>query len=79
MARRTHKLRAALLLMLVCGAAAADEDDEQPDAEFLEYLGTWEDEDDNWLLVSIDNEVESEEVNDPDPRDTDATENEDES
>ena len=79
MARGTYKLSAAILLLLVCGTAAADEDEQQLDAEFLEYLATWEDEDDNWLVVSIDTELESEEVNDPDPRDTDATENEDES
>jgi len=79
LARGTYKLSAAILLLLVCGTAAADEDEQQLDAEFLEYLATWEDEDDSWLVVSIDTELESDEVNDPDPGDTDATENEDES
>ena len=79
MARRNYKLTAATLLLLVCGAAAAGEEEEQPDAEFLEYLAMWEDEDDNWLVVSADAELESEDLNDPGPEDKDATEKEDES
>ena len=34
-----------------CGAAAAD-DNELPDLEFLEYLGSWEGSDEEWLLFS---------------------------
>lgn len=33
-----------------CGAAA-QADDTLPDAEFLEYLGSWEASDEEWLLV----------------------------
>ncbi|MEO0996316.1 MAG: hypothetical protein AAFX58_02250 [Pseudomonadota bacterium] len=44
--------RYALTLLAVIGglglpAGAA----EAPDAEFLEYLGTWDEADDEWLLV----------------------------
>lgn len=32
------------------GGAAAAADDELPDIEFLEYLGSWEESDEEWLL-----------------------------
>lgn len=32
------------------GVVAAD--DEQPDMEFLEYLGSWEESDEDWLLFN---------------------------
>ncbi len=79
MAKRDYRLSAVILLLLVCGVAAADDDEQQPDAEFLEYLAMWENEDDSWIVVSVDTELESEDVNDPGPRDEDATEKEDES
>ncbi len=28
-------------------------DDEQPDMEFLEYLGSWEESDEDWLLFHL--------------------------
>lgn len=28
-------------------------DDEQPDMEFLEYLGSWEESDEDWLLFDL--------------------------
>ena len=50
-------LRETLLGTLLCGAFAvtvtADEP-EQPDADLLEFLGTWEDDDGQWeLFVDI--------------------------
>lgn len=79
MVNQLHKLTMAAVALAVCGIAIADEDDEQPDEEFLEYLGMWEDEDDSWLLVSADTELKSDDANDPLPRDEDATEKDDES
>lgn len=48
------QLRRALSSLVVgcfaiCGAAVADEE-ELPDLEFLEYLGSWEESDEEWLL-----------------------------
>jgi hypothetical protein len=66
-----HALEIAVLCSLVAGGgkALANEDEELPDIEFLEYLGSWEESDEDWLLF---NEVNSEpaagdeqETNDP--------------
>ncbi len=58
-------------------------DDEQPDMEFLEYLGSWEESDEDWLLI---NSPESEAVaadeqkrSDPAPAGKESTESDDES
>jgi len=37
--------------MLVAVAAMA-QDEETPDLAFLEYLGSWEDSDEDWLVVA---------------------------
>ncbi len=58
-------------------------DDEQPDMEFLEYLGSWEESDEDWLLF---NSPKSEAVaadeqkrSDPAPAGKESTESDDES
>jgi hypothetical protein len=73
--------------LLVCGLClgtatlAAEETVEQPDpdTEFLEYLGMWEDTDEEWLLhdgiLAVENEDESESSQEGD----DSAENDDES
>lgn len=38
-------------VLLGCGTQAVAEDDELPDMEFLEYLGSWEESDEDWLMV----------------------------
>ena len=43
------------LLLGVCGAVLAADND-LPEADFLEYLGSWEESDDEWLLFDIDDE-----------------------
>ena len=41
-----------LACCLLCHASAiAAGDDDLPDVEFLEYLGSWEESDEDWLLV----------------------------
>ena len=61
---------------LVCGLAvcssgvalAADED--VPDPDFLEYLGMWEESDEDWLILDESVAVEKEEQSDPVPEGT---------
>jgi hypothetical protein len=38
------------VLLIATGLVNAEDADEMPDAEFLEYLGMWEDSDDEWTL-----------------------------
>ena len=58
-------------------------DDEQPDVEFLEYLGSWEESDEDWLLFAgTDSEAvaaEQKKRNDPAPDGEASTESDDES
>jgi len=73
------------LRIFLCGFAlcangwllAAEE--EVPDIEFLEYLGMWEESDEDWLLLNETVVAENEERNDPAPQGEESTENEDES
>jgi len=53
--RRTRGSLAALLLALAVLPALADE--ELPDIEFLEYLGSWEEGDDDWMLFDTSGET----------------------
>ncbi len=55
------------------------EEEETPDADFLEYLGMWEETDEDWLLLNETVVAENEERNDPVPQGEESTENEDES
>ena len=76
---RTQKLLPGLLLGF-CGAVLAA-DNELPDGEFLEYLGSWEESDEEWLMFNQDNErvaADSDERVDPAPRGDESTENDDE-
>ena len=45
------RLIPVVLALGVCGTAAAQED-EAPDLDFLEYLGSWEDGDEEWVVVA---------------------------
>jgi hypothetical protein len=74
-------LRAALLVSGLCiGAAAAGEDQPEPvpDVEFLEYLGMWEQTDEEWLLHEDQDTAVVEERREPVPEGEVSTENEDE-
>jgi hypothetical protein len=72
--------KSALLgsLLLGCSLVLAA-DDEVPDAEFLEYLGLWEESDEDWLIFDEPITAEVEERSDPVPEGEEATENTDES
>ena len=69
----------ALLLgsLLFCSMVLAA-DDEIPDMEFLEYLGSWEESDEEWLIFADANETSDEERSDPVPQGEESTENDDE-
>jgi hypothetical protein len=62
-----------------CGLAVAAEED-VPDMEFFEYLGMWEETDEEWLM--FDELVTAENKREPEPREPDdeePVENDDES
>lgn len=43
---------AVLCGLLTCSGAAMAQDAEAPDLAFLEYLGSWEESDEDWMLFS---------------------------
>jgi hypothetical protein len=43
---------AALCALFACGAAVAADEEATPDMEFLEYLGSWEESDEDWVLLA---------------------------
>ena len=66
-------------LLLGANLALADEE-EMPDPDFLEYLGTWEESDEDWLIFNepVTAEVD-EERSEPAPEGEESTEKTDES
>jgi hypothetical protein len=72
--------KAALLgsLLMSCSLVLAA-DDEIPDAEFLEYLGLWEESDEDWLIFDEPITADAEERSDPVPEGEESTETNDES
>ena len=82
--RRIAARIAALRLAVICGLLGGGvqaEEEEAPELEFLEYLGSWEESDEDWLLFKA---VESEPVKvpeeriDPAPTGEESTETDDE-
>jgi hypothetical protein len=80
MSASTRTLEVAVLCGLVAcgGSALADDEEALPDLEFLEYLGSWEESDEDWLLF---NELigepaasEEQETNDAEPAGKESTE-----
>jgi hypothetical protein len=75
------------LIRVLCGFAlcvspvvfAEAEDEEVPEMDFLEYLGMWEETDEDWQLLDEDTVAENDERSDPVPESEESTENEDES
>lgn len=69
----------ALVLTGLSGFAKAAEDD-TPDMEFLEYLGSWEGEEEDWVWIAAAAESETEDDrDDPAPQGDKVAELEDES
>jgi hypothetical protein len=69
------------MLVLAFGAAGTvlAADAEEPDMEFVEYLGLWEESDEEWLMVEHQIDAESEERVDPLPEGEESTEEDHES
>lgn len=68
-----------LLCGLCLGATACAGQDEVPDTELLEYLGMWEESDEEWLLHEEMAEAAAEQRTDPEPEGEESAETEDES
>ena len=68
------------LLLGACGLVLAA-DNELPEAEFLEYLGSWEGSDEEWLIFDLDGDAlvaDSDERIDPAPQGEESAEEDDE-
>ncbi len=81
-----RKFWLTVMLLGTAGVVAADE--ELPDMEFLEYLGMWEESDEEWLALADDEALgddeallaaDSDERSDPAPEGEESRENDDES
>lgn len=66
-------------LALMHGGAVATADDGEPDMDFLEYLGMWEETDEEWLILDTVTLAENEERSDPASKDKESTEKNDDS
>ena len=64
--------------LIVASSLVAAEDAEAPDLEFLEYLGLWDESDEDWLLLDKEAAAENEQRSEPVPEGEDSTETEDE-
>jgi hypothetical protein len=77
------KILADRLLLVCCGLVLAvpalAEEEEMPDSAFLEYLGMWEETDEEWLLHEQMEEEAAETRSGPAAESKDSPENDDES
>ena len=71
--------RALLTATLLFCSLVLAADDEIPDMEFLEYLGSWEESDEEWIIFADSNEKADEKRSDPVPQGEESTEKDDES
>jgi len=66
-------------LALINSGAVVAADDEEPDMDFLEYLGMWEETDEEWLILDEVTLADNEERSDPASKVEESLEKEDES
>ena len=78
-AERVLRTTLGCLLISAFSAVSAADDEQAPDAEFLEYLGMWEESDEEWLMLENAVADNLEERSDPAPEGEESTEKEDES
>ena len=71
--------KALLFLAFGVSGTVLAADTQEPEMEFLEYLGLWEESDEEWLVVEHHMNVESEERIDPVPEGEESMEDDDES
>ena len=72
--------RALLFAVALCsGGLAVAAEDEVPDADFLEYLGMWEESDEDWVIIDGVTTADAEERSDPVPEREESREKENES
>jgi hypothetical protein len=64
---------------LCLGTTALAEEEPAPDADFLEYLGMWQESDEDWLLLEEIQMTDLDERSDPVPDGEESTEINDES
>jgi hypothetical protein len=64
---------------LCLGTTAMAEEEAVPDADFLEYLGMWQESDEDWLLLEEIQMTDLDERSDPVPEGEESTEMKDES
>ena len=65
--------------LFACSGIVAADDDVMPDMEFLEYLGLWEESDEDWLIFNVPMSAETDERSDPVPEGEEPTEKDNES
>ena len=72
--------RAGLGSLLMACSLAVVADDELPEIEFLEYLGSWEESDEDWtmFMASMDTANETDKRTDPTPEGEASAETDDE-
>ena len=70
--------RALLWLMFGVASTVLAADADEPDMEFLEYLGLWEESDEEWMIIDRQISMESDERIDPAPEGEESTEKDDE-
>ena len=66
-----------VLVLGTCGLAHAA-DQEEPDPAFIEYLGMWEESDEEWQMMDSKATVSLEEQGDTSPQEKESVEKEDE-
>lgn len=71
--------RAILCGLLLCAGLGFAEEVEAPEVDFLEYLGMWEESDEDWQILEETLTADNEERTDPVPEGEESTEKEDES
>ena len=69
-----ERKRLVLISVAAVFAGAAMAQEEEPDLSFLEYLGSWQESDEEWLLVvEMDEELEAEDEASAKGEETDGT------
>ena len=74
-----QRLGALIFGLLLCTGEVLAAEEEAPDVELLEYLGMWEESDEDWLILNEAVAADKEERIDPVPEGEESVEKDDES